>query len=176
MGFLLANPLRRIGQNPHRLLTPFVRERMTVLEPGPGMGFFTLEMAWLVGPQGKVVAVDIQPRMLEGLRRRARRAGLDGRINARLASQNGLGVDDLRGAVDFILAFAVVHELPDAEAFFRDAYAVLKSGSKLLLAEPPGPVTGEEFALTVSRAENAGLHVIDRPVIGSSHAAVLARP
>jgi len=48
---------------------------MTVLEPGPGMGFFPLEALQMVGSNGRVVAVDVQPKMLEVLRRRARRAG-----------------------------------------------------------------------------------------------------
>jgi ubiquinone/menaquinone biosynthesis C-methylase UbiE len=47
---------------------------MTVLEPGPGMGAFTLELARLVGSSGRVVAVDVQSKMLDGLKRRAKRA------------------------------------------------------------------------------------------------------
>lgn len=77
LGYLLVSPLRRLSQNPGKVLAPYVREGMTVLEPGRGMGFFTLELARLVGPSGRVVAVDIQPRMLAGLRRRAARAGLE---------------------------------------------------------------------------------------------------
>ncbi len=74
---LLASPVRRwMGENPEALLTPYVREGMTVLEPGPGMGFFTLPLARMVGPAGRVVAVDIQARMLDALERRARKAGL----------------------------------------------------------------------------------------------------
>ena len=64
LGYLLASPLRRLMQDPVKVVAPYVREGMTVLEPGPGMGFFTLELARLVGPSGRVVAVDIQPRML----------------------------------------------------------------------------------------------------------------
>jgi len=71
LGYLLASPVRRLLQDPRKLLGPYVREGMTVLEPGPGMGFFTLEIARLVGPSGRVVAVDIQPRMLSSLRRRS---------------------------------------------------------------------------------------------------------
>ena len=76
IGYFLASPLRKLRQDPHAVLSPFVREGMVVLEPGPGMGFFTLELARLVGPRGRVVAVDVQARMLSGLRRRARRAKL----------------------------------------------------------------------------------------------------
>ena len=78
LGRLLASPARRLVHDPAAILPPFVTAGMTVLEPGPGMGFFTLELARLVGPRGKVVAVDVQPRMLSGLRRRAAKAGLLG--------------------------------------------------------------------------------------------------
>ncbi|HEX9108920.1 MAG TPA: methyltransferase domain-containing protein, partial [Longimicrobiales bacterium] len=108
IGYLIALPIRRFWQHPHRILSPWVRPGMTVLEPGPGMGFFTLELARLVGPGGHVVAVDIQPKMLASLERRARRAGLADRIETRLAQVDSLGVEDLAGRVDFALAFAMV--------------------------------------------------------------------
>jgi ubiquinone/menaquinone biosynthesis C-methylase UbiE len=147
---------------------------MTVLEPGPGMGFFTLEAARLVGPAGRVVAVDIQPRMLEGLRRRAMKAGLLDRIDVRLAPSDRMGLDDLRGQVDFVLAFAVVHEFPDATRFFAEARAVLKPGGRLLLAEPRLHVTAKAFTETLQTAERAGFSLQDRPAIALSRCAVLA--
>jgi hypothetical protein len=49
LGYLLASPMRRWLENPTKLLAPYVQQGMTVLEPGPGMGFFTLEPARLVG-------------------------------------------------------------------------------------------------------------------------------
>ena len=75
IGYILLNPLRRIRQDPRRLLGPLVREGMTVLEPGSGMGYFTLDLARMVGPGGRVVAVDLQDRMLKALRRRALKKG-----------------------------------------------------------------------------------------------------
>ncbi|MBI5905164.1 MAG: methyltransferase domain-containing protein [Deltaproteobacteria bacterium] len=71
LGWFLAHPWRRRIHNPAGILRPYISEGMTVLEPGPGMGFFTMELARLAGPTGRVVAVDVQPRMLEGVRRRA---------------------------------------------------------------------------------------------------------
>jgi ubiquinone/menaquinone biosynthesis C-methylase UbiE len=114
LGYLLASPLRRLLQDPARILAPHVREGMIVLEPGPGMGFFTLELARRVGPRGRVVAVELQPRMLAGLGRRAARAGLLSRIELRQARPEAMGIEDLAGRVDLVLAFAVVHEFPDA--------------------------------------------------------------
>ena len=78
---------------------------MTVLEPGPGMGFFTLELARLVAPAGRVIAVDVQPQMIAGLRRRARRAGLLDGIDTRVVPPTSMGLDDCKGAADFVFAF-----------------------------------------------------------------------
>ena len=84
IGYLLASPLRRwISEKPEQLLAPFVRKGMTVVEPGPGMGFFTIPLARMIGPSGRVIAVDIQPKMLASLDRRATRAGMHDRIGIR---------------------------------------------------------------------------------------------
>jgi predicted O-methyltransferase YrrM len=76
------------------------------------MGFFTLELARLVGPSGRVIAVDIQSQMIAGLQRRARKAGLIDRIDARVALPTTLGLDEKAGAIDFAFVFAVLHEMP----------------------------------------------------------------
>ena len=57
VGYLLINPLRNLFENPNKILGPFVQEGMTVLEPGCGMGYFTLPLARMVGPKGRIVAV-----------------------------------------------------------------------------------------------------------------------
>ncbi len=67
IGYLLASPIRRWLQDPRPIVGPYVSEGMTVLELGPGMGFFTLEIARRVGPQGRVIAVELQPRLLFSL-------------------------------------------------------------------------------------------------------------
>jgi ubiquinone/menaquinone biosynthesis C-methylase UbiE len=148
---------------------------MTVLEPGPGMGFFTLPLARMAGPAGRVVAVDIQARMLDDLRRRAVKAGLSERIETRLAQPETLRLGDLKGAVDFVLAFAVAHEMPSIEVFFSEAADALKTGGLLLLAEPKGHVKPEAFERELVAAHAAGLEVEERPEIPLSQAAVLRK-
>jgi SAM-dependent methyltransferase len=175
MGYLLASPLRRWKQNPEQIVAPYIRAGITVLEPGPGMGFFTLPMARRLGPSGRIVAVDIQPRMLESLRHRAAKAGLLPRIETRLAQPETMGLGDLAGAVDFVLAFAMVHELPSAEVFFKEAAAALKPGGLMLLAEPAGHVDAAKFQSELEAAHAAGLAATDRPAIGRSLAAVLRK-
>jgi ubiquinone/menaquinone biosynthesis C-methylase UbiE len=176
LGYLLASPLRRffVG-NPAAMLVPYVRAGMVVLEPGPGMGFFTVELARLVGPSGRVVAVDIQPKMLDGLKRRAGKAGVLDSIEPRLARSESMGIDDLAGSVDFVLAYAVVHEMPAADSFFAECSRVLKTGSCLLLAEPAGHVKPEEFEGELEVAAREGLNVVDRPSLRRSYSALLRK-
>lgn len=175
IGYLLACPLRRLIQNPGKLLRPCVRGGMTVLEIGPGMGFFSLPMARMVGPGGKVVCVDLQPKMLEGLRRRAQKAGLADRIETRPCSEDSLSITDLAGQVDFALALAVVHEVPDPKGLFSQIHQVLKPGASCLVAEPKGHVSAEDFRCMVSMAHTHGFDVVDRPQIRGSLAIVLRR-
>jgi len=175
LGYLLASPIRRWFEDPAKLLAPYVREGMTVLEPGPGMGFFTLDLARLVGSSGRVVAVELQPRMIAGLKRRAARAGLLERLDVRLSSPDSMGVADLAGAVDFSLVFAVVHELPAMETFFAELAQASKPGAGLLLAEPNGHVNAAQFEAELQAAANAGFGVVDRPAVRRSRAALLKR-
>lgn len=175
LGYLLVSPLRRLLEGPAKILGPFVRDGMTVLEPGPGMGFFTLDLARMVGDTGRVVAVDLQPRMLAGLKRRAAKAGLLARIDARLAQPDRLGVADLAGRADFVFAFHVVHELPSAEAFFAEAAEVLKPQGILLLVEPAGHVPLAQFEQEVGAAVAAGLTVTARPEIRRSRAVLMSK-
>lgn len=175
LGYFLISPLRRLQVNPHQLLSSLVREGMTVLEPGPGMGFFTVPLARLVGSTGRVVAVDVQPKMIRKLKRRVAKAGLESRVEPRLVAADSMGISDLRGGVDFILAFAVVHEMPSAGSFFAEVSAACKSGARLLLVEPAGHVKDEEFEVELRDAAQAGFRVLERPHIGHSQAALLQK-
>ncbi len=162
-------------QDPQAILTPYVREGMTVLEPGPGMGFFTIPLARLVGSSGHVVAVDLQPKMIDGLKRRAAKQGVLDRIGARVSTAESMSVGDLGATVDFTLAFAMVHEFPDAGKFFNEVAMVSKPGAQLLLVEPSGHVNDAQFAAELSSAAAAGFEVNARPVIRRSHAALLMK-
>ena len=175
VGYLIANPIRKFWQDPALILQPYIRAGVTVLEPGAGMGFFTLEIAKLVGSSGRVVAVDVQPRMIEGLKRRARKGGLLDRIDARVVNPASMQLTDLDAIADFVFAFAVVHELPSAASFFSEAARAMKSGAHLLLAEPVGHVSEAEFAEQIKAAADSGLRVFDRPSIGRCITALLRK-
>jgi ubiquinone/menaquinone biosynthesis C-methylase UbiE len=175
VGFLLVTPLRRLKEDPSKILPPFVHEGMLVLEPGPAMGFFTLELARLVGPRGRVVAVDLQEKMLATLRRRAAKAGVADRIETRVCAHDDLGLADLAGRVDFALLFHMLHEVSDQEGFLRAIHATLKPGGRVLFVEPRGHVSAEAFAASIERARHAGLEIAE-PAQGRQLRVVLQRP
>jgi SAM-dependent methyltransferase len=173
LGYFLISPVRRLRQDPRKILSSYVHEGMTVLEPGPGMGFFTLDLARLAGPSGRVIAVDVQNKMLEKLKRRAAKQSLLERIETRLATKDSMALGDLQGRVDFALAFAVVHEIPPAARFFHQVADTLKPGAALLLAEPKGHLNPAKFEEELRTAAEAGLTVLERPPISGSHTALL---
>jgi ubiquinone/menaquinone biosynthesis C-methylase UbiE len=173
---MLTNPIRKLFQDPSRLLGRYVDEGMVVLEPGCGMGFFTLELARRVGTSGKVIALDLQPRMLDGLRKRARRAELLERIDIRRTEARRLAIDDLMSQVDFALAFYVVHELPNPLGFFAEVQAALRREGRLLIVEPRDHGGGEAgLQDSIDLAVQAGMVVVDRPTIKRNQVALLGK-
>lgn len=175
VGYLLVSPLRRWAQNPRTILNPYIKPGMNVLDVGCGMGFFSLDMARLAGPEGKVVCVDLQHRMIKSLVRRAEKADLLDRIVHRVCSKDSLNIEDFSGRIDFALAFAIVHEVPDALTFFQQIYASLKPEGAFLCAEPRGHVSEKSFQDTESTALQAGFKTIERPKIKRARAILLKR-
>ena len=168
VGYILINPFRKLLENPDKMLGQFVREGMTVLEPGCGMGYFTLPLARMVGSKGRVVALDVQVKMLSVLERRARKAGLWDRIEVRPIIGEGMGVEDLSGKVDFAAAIHMVHEVHNQASFFKDVLDALKAGGRLLVVEPRGHVSKSQLAQTVAIAEETGFESGAPPENGQS--------
>ena len=174
MGYFLASPIRRFAHNPRKILAPHVREGMTVLDLGCGMGTFTLDLARFAGPLGRVIAMDIQPRMLAEVERRATKAGLLDRVEMRLAGADDSWTRGLAGKVDLAVAFFMVHEVSDVPGFLALVRSTLAPGGRLLLAEPKIHVSSCAFAGTVEAARKAGFEIIDYPRITRGRAVLLA--
>lgn len=166
----LDSRIRRWLQDPGRLLEPHVREGMTVLDFGCGPGFFTLDFARLVGPSGRVIAVDLQPGMLERVRLKTDGTDLASRITLHQCQPNRVGVS---GPLDFVFAFYVIHELPDAAAFLAELRPLFSPGGRLLIVEPPLHVSKAAFAATLQLAIQAGFRVVSRPNVRFNKAALL---
>lgn len=174
-GYFLLCPLRRLAQNPRTLFAPLVAPGATVLELGPAMGFFTLDLARLVGSRGRVVTVDIQRSMLEAIEKRAAKAGLLHRIEPHLGGNGNAWADDLTGQVDVALAIYMLHEVPDQASFFAAIRSTLVPDGKLFISEPIGHVSKRDYEKTVAEAENEGFETIGRPAMRFSRSVLMAR-
>ena len=172
MAWTFDNPLRKLYQEPERILGSFVREGMTVVDIGCGMGYFSVAMAKMIGPGGRVLSVDLQEKMLEYLRRRASRAGMTDRITTVLAEPDDIKITEL---ADFVLVFWMVHEVNDIPRFLGQVAVVLKPGGKVLYVEPRMHVTQKRFEEILGYAKDAGFAVNDYPRVGMSRSAVLEK-
>jgi ubiquinone/menaquinone biosynthesis C-methylase UbiE len=173
--YTFDNPLRKLVHDPVAMLAPYVSAGMTCLDLGCGMGYFTVGLARLAGPGGRVAAVDLQEKMLAVLKRRAARAGLAGVIQPRRCAPDDLGLTDLAGAVDFALCFWMLHEVPDMAHFLAQVNAAMKPGGRLLVSEPKFHVKDEAFTAELDLARAGGWAVGDQPAIWGSLSAVLVR-
>ncbi|HSH12539.1 MAG TPA: methyltransferase domain-containing protein [Desulfurivibrionaceae bacterium] len=172
LAYTFDNPLRRFLHDPRQLLAAYVRPGMTVADLGCGLGYFSIGMAGLVGGDGRVLAVDLQPKMLEKAARRAAAAGVGERISFLPCRAEHLEISE---PLDFALAFWMAHETPDVGSFFAQVRASLKPEGLLLVAEPRLHVTAEAFAQEIELARATGLLVRDEPLVRLSRAVVLAR-
>ena len=175
VGYVMANPLRRLLQNPRKILGDYIEPGMTVLDVGSAMGFFSLAAARLVGSNGRVVCVDLQSGMIESLKRRAARAGLSERIDPRVCSEHSLEISDLVGQVDFALAFYVVHEVPNVPGLMTEIQTVLKPGGRFFVAEPRGHTSAAEYEATEAAALQAGFTIIGHPKLRRDRTTVFVK-
>jgi ubiquinone/menaquinone biosynthesis C-methylase UbiE len=171
MCFTFDNILRRLVQNPEKIIEPYVHSGDTVLDVGPGMGYFSIPLAKIVGEKGGVIAVDVQIEMLNALQKRARRAGVEQRITLHLCKRNSLGLDI---KFDFVLAFWMAHEVPEQESFFKEIRTLLKPNGKFLLSEPIIHVTKAMYEETIKKAIRAGFALIGKPTIFLSRSALFS--
>ena len=168
----LATSLRGLVQNPEAILRGLVRGGETAVDLGCGPGFFTLPLARMVGETGRVVAVDLQQEMLEKMRLRAERAGLLPRIKPQPCTADSLGYP---GPADFVLAFYMVHEVPDVARFLGEVRGMLKERGRFLLVEPKFHVTAAKYRKTLDMAREAGFKELLEPKVFFSRATLFER-
>jgi ubiquinone/menaquinone biosynthesis C-methylase UbiE len=109
-----------------------------------------LQQAKLVGKAGKVIAADLQQKMLDKMAGKIRGTDIEKRIEAHLCQADRIGIS---GKVDFILAFWMVHEVPDQQRMFDELKSMLNPGGKIWIIEPRFHVTRKAFNKMITRLE-----------------------
>ncbi len=167
----LDNKIRRWLQNPQKILSSYVKEGMTTLDIGCGPGFFSVEMAKMVGSGGRVISADLQEGMLQKVKAKIKGTYLEDRIKLVKCDRDKTNISD---KFDFGLAFYMVHEIPDKVSFFKELRSALNYNGKILIVEPKWfHVSKKDFLQTIEYAKNAGLNVIKGPALPFSRSTIL---
>jgi len=167
--FTFDNPARRLLQNPFKILSSYVKKDYAVLDVGPGMGYFTFPLSHIVGPDGKVVALDIQQGMLKRLEKKILNNRAD---NVKIKLYDGIKFN-LDEKFDFILLFWMYHEVSNKREFINEIRSVMKSGAKILIVEPKMHVDKKRFDASIKLLTDAGLTIAEKPHVSLSRAVLL---
>jgi ubiquinone/menaquinone biosynthesis C-methylase UbiE len=157
---IIDNPLRRRIQPPDEVpLRHGIEPGMQVLEVGPGNGRYTMATARRVGETGRVVAIDIEPKMVERVRSRVEAEGIPN-VEARVADVYDLPFDD--ETFDAVTMIAVIGEIPAPVRAMNEFHRVLRRGGRLafseLLLDPDYPLA----KTLIQEAQTAGFRLKDR--------------
>jgi len=134
------------------VLRPEPGERL--LEIGPGTGYYTLEMAGWVAPEGRVEIFDLQQEFLDHTSRRAAAKGLDNVVPTR-GDATALPYED--GSIDAVVLTAVLGEIPDTAKALSEIGRVLKPGGRLVVGELFGDPHFTTLASLRRQCEATGL-------------------
>ena len=168
----LDNRIRRWLQNPHKILRPYIKEGITVLDLGCGPGFFSIDIAQMVGKSGQVIASDLQEGMLQKVKDKIKGTELEERITLHKCEENKIGVSE---HVDFVLLFYMVHEVPNKEEFFKEIGTLLNPNGQVLIVEPSFHVSKSAFEETVRKAKDLGFTIIEGPKVFFSKTVILKK-
>ncbi len=174
LGYTFLLPIRKYQHNPQKILGPHIKEGMTVMDFGCAMGYFSIPLAKMTGSQGTVYCVDIQEKMLANLHKRAVKYNVSDVIKPLQAGKN-FDPAVLFEKLDFVLLFAVVHEVPDKKLLFKSLYIMLKPGGKILFAEPKGHVKYPDFEKSIQLARETGFEVMDEKPMRKGWSAFLTK-
>jgi ubiquinone/menaquinone biosynthesis C-methylase UbiE len=166
----LDNSFRRLLQDPHKILSKYIRKDIDILDLGCGPGYFTVEIAKMLKGSGRVIAADLQEGMLEIVKNKIRGTELEERVFLHQCKDNKIGITD---KVDFVLAFYMIHEVPDQKALFTELKSILKPNGNVYIVEPKFHVTKKMFNSMILRLKESGFEIVDKPKVFFSRAVLL---
>jgi ubiquinone/menaquinone biosynthesis C-methylase UbiE len=170
---MLNNTFRKRIHNPRKIFGEYVKPGQTVADIGCGPGFFSIALAEMVGEEGQVLSVDLQPEMLAQVKANGERLNLQSRIVLTQCENNNLNIEQ---KVDFVLAFWMVHEVPDARAFFDNIVRILKPNGLFMMIEPKGHTSAEQFQTEIAAAGEAGLKPCKEVKVSISRGILFSHP
>jgi len=169
---MLDNSFRKLIHNPQKILKPYIKAGMTVLDVGCGPGFFSIEIAKMLNGSGKVIAADIQEKMLDKIREKIKGTNLEQAVELHKSDFENIGIVE---KVDFVLASWMVHEVRNQEKFFEELASILKPNGLILIIEPKLHVSKTEFKRMMDKIKECGFRIIESPNVFFSRAIVVSK-
>jgi ubiquinone/menaquinone biosynthesis C-methylase UbiE len=134
-------PLRRLFGDPRKLVGPYVKEGQVVADLGCGSGYYALALAQLVGPTGKVYAVDLNKNAILALTKRTEKAGYRNIEAQAISAADVSFIKDK--SVDFVLANGLLCSMStDRQSAVNEIKRILKSTGKAYISLGFGPPLG----------------------------------
>ena len=143
---------------------------MTVLDLGCGPGFFSVEIARMLYNSGKVIAADLQEGILNIVRNKLKGTELEQKVILHKCNEENIGITE---KVDFILAFYMIHEVPDQHKLFRELKSIIKPKGQIFIIEPKFHVSKKSFSSMAERIVSLGFDIEDSPEIFFSRTVLL---
>jgi SAM-dependent methyltransferase len=177
---LLERPDRALWQKPEQIMDALhVADGSTVADVGAGAGWFTIRLAHRVGPNGVVYAQDVERLMIEAIRRRVSREGLQN-VQTRVGSGSNPNLPVK--TFDAVLVVDTYQEIEDRVAFLRNLARALKPAGRIGIANwkpgagGPGPEPNERVERAVAEADAAaaGLRILSSENLRYQYLLVLA--
>jgi ubiquinone/menaquinone biosynthesis C-methylase UbiE len=168
---ILDNPFRKLFHNPKKILHPYIKTGMTILDVGCGAGTFSVEMAKMLNGLGKVICADIQEKMLNKVRKKIKSTNLEQIVELHKSGLENIGVVK---KVDFVLAFWMFHEVRHQEKFLKELISILKPNGLIFIIEPKVHVTKTEFRKIIDKTKESGLRIVGSPKVFFSRTAMLS--
>jgi ubiquinone/menaquinone biosynthesis C-methylase UbiE len=178
---LLERPDRALWQKPDQIMDAVhVADGSTVADIGAGAGWFTIRLAQRVGPKGMVYAQDVQRLMLDAIKRRVQREGLE---NITTVQAHGNDPNLPANTLDAILMVDAYQEVDNRVVYLRNLANALKPTGRIGIVNwkpgrgGPGPDASERVAQSVveTDAAAAGLKVLDHEDLPYQYLLVLSR-
>lgn len=156
---IFSSPVREISQSRQATLQRIgLRPGMRVLEVGAGVGRVTVEAARIVGAEGKIECIDIEPEMIADVRERVAQAGLQN-VEARVSDVRHLPFP--AGTFDLVYLVAVLGSIPDKGRALREIRRVLKPGGRLSVTESVADPDYMLMAEVVGWAQTVGFELVE---------------
>lgn len=169
---MLDNKFRKFFQDPQKILKPYIKEGMAVLDLGCGPGFFSIEIGKLINNSGTVICADLQEGMLDIIRQKIKGTDIETLFKFCKCDNSAINVPF---KVDFVLAFWMIHEVPNQVKLFNELKSILKPQGQILIIEPRGHVTGKAFNKMIENLNEIGFEVVETPKVFLSRSILVVK-